>query len=353
VIAVSVRRRAGIREIENVALLYGLPTVFVILLWLGSAAVIFHDPFYWFHANGINLFGKGSTAVTGASAAAGSTVTRSAAFGVIAQKGVVSSASFILGHSLELYPGILGVLALLGVRLVTRGNRLAAILLVAFGLSIPALDMLIIQTGLGPFLRYQISVIPFAFVVAVFVLRGVRGKRSVVSSLVALGVTAVLGLSNLATADTLTNPAVAIQEAPLLAALAAGKNVPDATGVRNKIDIGAAITPKILALDKDGGRILCDSTTCFPIVLNAPNPKLFLVTSDRTFEASVAAPQTYGIEYFLVPALNGQGAFDYVNAHYPTLWQNGAGFATLVGRVDGDPSGQWRLYRIIGPTGAS
>jgi hypothetical protein len=352
VIAISVRRRASPREIENAALLYGLPAFFVVILWLGSAAIIFHDPLYWLHANGINILGKGSPAVTGA-AAAGTTVTRSTAFGVVTQKGVLSSSSFILGHSLALFPGIVAMLALLSVRLITRGNRLAAIMLVLFGLSIPMLDMLIIQTGLGPYIRYQISVIPFAFLIGVFVLRGVRGRRGVVSSFTALTVTVVLGLSNIGTAETLANPTLGIQEAPLITALASGKSVPAATGARDKIDIGAEITPSILALDKDGGRILCDSTTCFPIILNAPNPKLFVVTSDREFEAAVAAPQSYGIEYFLVPALTGQGAFDYVNVQYPTLWRNGAGFSTLVGGVDGDPAGQWRLYRITGPTGAA
>jgi hypothetical protein len=353
VIALSIRRRAGVQEIENAALLYGLPAIFVVLLWVGSAAVIFHDPLYWFHANGINIFGKGSSGAVAAAAAAGTTVTRSTAYGVVTQKGVFSSSAFILGHSLALFPGVVAMLGMLGVRLITRGNRLAAIMLVSFGLSIPVLDMLIIQSGLGPYLRYQISVIPFAFLVGVFVLRAAQGRRAIVSPFVALAVTLVLGLSNIGTAETLADPALGVQEAPLLTALSSGKTVPEATGVRDKIDIGAAITPQILALDRDGGRILCDSSTCFPIVLNAPDPKLFVVTSDRTFQAAVAAPQSYGIEYFLVPALTGQGAFDYVNVQYPTLWENGAGFSTLVGGVDGDPMGQWRLYRITGPTGAA
>ena len=42
----------------------------------------------------------------------------------------------------------------------------------------------------------------------------------------------------------------------------------------------------------------------------------------------------------------GQFAFDRLNVLYPALWFNGGGFATLVGTVDGDPMGQWRLYRI-------
>ena len=347
VIAISIRRRESLGAIENAALLYALPAVFVALLWLGTAAVIFNDPLYVFHANGIGILAsKSSAAAVANTAAAGTNVSRAEAFAVIQEPGIAKSARFVLGHSLLLYPGVLGMLAALSVRLVTRGNRLGLLMLIVAGLSVPALDMLIIQAGLGPYLRYQISVIPFTFVLAIFLLRGVRGYRGLASSLVAVGVIAILAFSNVETAQTISDPTVGLQEAPLVQALAAGKSVPAATGIRNKIDIGAEITPRILALDRDGGRILCDSTTCFPIILNAPKPTLFRVTSDRTFEASAAAPLDYGIEYFLVPAETGQGAFERLNVLYPTLWRTGGGFATLVGGVNGDPMGQWRLYRI-------
>jgi hypothetical protein len=254
----------------------------------------------------------------------------------------------VLGHSLQLYPGVVAILAALAVRMITRGNRVALVVLIACGLAIPIVDMVIIQKGLGPFLRYQIAVIPFTFVLAIFLLRGVRGFRGLRSSLLAVGVIAVLGLSNVQTAMTISDPSIGQQEAPLVDALAAGKPVPEATPVINKILIGMRITPNILALDRDHGRILCDSSTCFPIVLNAPDAaKIFRVTSDRSFQASAAAPREYNVEYFLVPALQGQGAFDQLNVLYPTLWKNGGGFASLVGVVNGDPSmGQWRLYRI-------
>ena len=347
VVAVAIRRRESRGGVENAALLYVLPALFMVMLWLGTAAVIFHDPLYWLHANGISFLSSNSaTADVANAAAAGSGVSRAEAFGVVSEKGFGSAAAFVLGHSLTLYPGVIALLAVVAVPLVTRGNRVGRLMVVLLGAAIPLMDMMIIQSGLGPYLRYQIQVIPFTFLLAVVLLRSVRSKRKVVSSLVAIAIVAVLSVSNLQTAQTLSNPSLGLQEAPLLTALAQGKSVPEATGIRNKIDIGAEITPQVLALDRDRGRILCDSTTCFPIILNAPDPTLFRVTSDRTFEASAAAPLDYGIEYFLVPALRGQGAFERLNVLYPTLWRDGAGFATLVGVVDGDPMGQWRLYRI-------
>lgn len=348
VIAISVRRRESIGAVENAALMYVLPAVFFVTLWLGTAAVLFNDPLYWLHANGIDvLASKTSAAAVANQAAAGSGVSRAQAFDNISEPGFAPAASFVLGHSLLLYPGVLGMLAALGVRMITRANRLALLILIAAGLSIPIVDMIIIQKGLGPFLRYQIAVIPFTFLLAFFLLRGVRGYRGPPSSLVAVGVIAILAFSNVQTALTISDPAVGQQEAPLVDALAAGKPVPDSTPVTNKIDIGARITPKILALDADHGRILCDSSACFPIVLNAPDAAaLFRVTSDRSFEASAAAPLEYGIEYFLVPIPKGQYAFDRLNVLYPTLWKFGGDFARYIGAVDGDPTGQWRLYQI-------
>ncbi|MBV8528521.1 MAG: hypothetical protein JOZ75_09415 [Candidatus Dormibacteraeota bacterium] len=348
VIAIGVRRRDSFGNVENAALMYALPAAFFVLLWLGTAAILFNDPLYWLHANGIDvLASKTSATAVANAAAAGSGVSRAQAFDNISVPGFGASASFVLGHSLQLYPGVLAMLAALGVRMITRGNRLALLVLLACGLAIPAVDMLIIQQGLGPFLRYQIAVIPFTFVLAIFLLRGVRGEHGLRSSLVAVGVIAVLALSNVQTAMTISDPSLGQQEAPLIDALAAGKPVPEATPVINKIIIGERITPRILALDRDHGRILCDSSTCFPIVLNAPNPTIFRVTSDRSFQASAAAPLEYRVEYFLVPALQGQGAFDQLNVLYPMLWKDGGGFASLVGVVNGDPSmGQWRLYRI-------
>ena len=53
VIVQSIRDRGNWRQVETQALLFGLPALFVLMLWLGSAAIIFHDPLYVLHANGV------------------------------------------------------------------------------------------------------------------------------------------------------------------------------------------------------------------------------------------------------------------------------------------------------------
>jgi hypothetical protein len=250
-----------------------------------------------------------------------------------------------------LFPAVVALLLLLIPRFLVQKNRLPTILLIAMGLSVPALDI-ILRTGvlgpqLGTQLRYQISIIPFTFLLAIYLLRSLRSRLHVYSSLVALALTLVLGLSNIGTAITLGLPNIAGEEAPLVAAISGGQTVPDVTGLPDPASFGAQLAQQIIALDADGGRILCDSRTCFSVILNAPNPYLFVVTSDRNFEAAAAQPTVYHVEYFLSfnPAV-GQGPADRLNALYPGLWEDGAGFGVRVGDIGG-----FRLYRIVGPTG--
>ncbi len=184
--------------------------------------------------------------------------------------------------------------------------------------------------------------IPYTFMVFVYILRSLKSRSGVLSSWVALGVVVVLGLSNVSTALTLGDPTISSDESPAVQALASNKTVEE-LGYPTSIQIGAAVAPRVEALDRDKGLIACDSTVCFPIILNAKDPKMFVVTSDRDFQAVIAQPQVYHVKYFLV-ANSGR---DELNIVYPGLWEDGAGFSSYVGDV-GDG---FRLYRITGPTG--
>jgi hypothetical protein len=198
---------------------------------------------------------------------------------------------------------------------------------------------------LAPVIRYQIAVIPFAFIVGIYLLRTLRGRR-VLSTVAAIAMAIALVVSTLLEAHTLANPLLAQQEAPLFAALGKHETVPQATGNQSPMDLGASLATNILALIPGQGRILCDSSTCFPIILNVPDAPRFVVTSDSIFEAAASQPQVYNVEYFLVPEPTGLGAFDRLNVLYPGLYQTGAGFSQLAGSYGG-----WKLYRITGPTG--
>ena len=345
VIVQSVRNGARWRQIETEALLYGLPALFVIGLWLGTAAVIFHDPLYLLHANGIGAHAAAGGG-GGATAAA-----RASAYGLVQIDSWKNAATVVINHVMLIYPAAALLLALVGARLLVKQRRVSGIMLLIFGVAIPALDVYLLRGGLSLVLRYQISVIPFTFLAVVYVLRSVKGKRAIVSSWLALTLAVLLAISNIMTAQTLGNPQIAEEESPVLAALSTGQPVVPG-GDYSAFNSGPQIVAQLLKLDIDNGVILCDSSTCFALNIAAPDPKLFAVTSDRNFEAAASQPHVYGVEYFLVPAPSGAGAVDHLNQLYPGLWQDGAGFAILVGEgPGGGPLQNWRLYRITGPTG--
>ncbi len=338
VVVQCVRNRASIREIETKALLFGLPAIFMVMLWLGSAAIIMHDPLYLAHASA-------SASANGVSRAAGYALVHTNTWG--------ETLNLVYGHSVLLFPGVIVFLVLLGARVLVKRNRIPGIMLVLFGLSTALVDTYLLHfAALGDNLRYQISVIPFTFLIAVFVLRSLRSSKAVVSSWVSLAMAGVLGISNVLCAQLLMDPEIGREQQPAIVAAITNSPITYDSGFPDAMAAGPTLSREVVALDTDNGHILCDSATCFPIVLTAPNPKLFVVTSDRDFEAAAAQPLVYHVEYFLVPAPAYIGAFDQLNILYPTLYAGGGGFATLVGTVgDGRQIGTYRLYRITGPTG--
>jgi hypothetical protein len=221
---------------------------------------------------------------------------------------------------------------------------------VVIGFAIPAFDILLLRYRPAHLLRYQIFVIPLTFLMAIYVLRSLRGRHGLVSSLMGLGMTLVLALSSLVSLQTLSNASIAAEESPVIHALTSGNTVHPALDY-SALATSAEIDRELLRLDWDHGVIQCDSSTCFPLNMLAPDPKMFLVTSDRIFESAAVEPRAYGVEYFLVPEPTGGGVIDRLNGLYPKLWLNGDGFATLVGEgKGGGPMTNWRLYRITGPT---
>ncbi len=96
------------------------------------------------------------------------------------------------------------------------------------------------------------------------------------------------------------------------------------------------------------GSVLLDDFLGFSIVLASSNPHQFVITSDRDFQVILADPTGTGVRYILVPQPINVGSLDALNRQYPTLYENGGGFATLVRQYvsQGVNDSNWRLYRI-------
>lgn len=98
----------------------------------------------------------------------------------------------------------------------------------------------------------------------------------------------------------------------------------------------------------DSGSVLMDTfNPCVPsLVLRSERPRQFVITNDRDFERTVADPQLFGVGYILVPHSGGIGNLDAINRTYPSLYETGAGLATLEKEFDSAACPAFRLYRV-------
>jgi hypothetical protein len=91
------------------------------------------------------------------------------------------------------------------------------------------------------------------------------------------------------------------------------------------------------------GAVLTDAANAFPIIMRSGDPRQFVITPDRDFQAILANPVQFGVLYVLVPS--GDPGHDAVTRAYPGMYSDGAGVAQLVGEFTRGPFA-WRLYRL-------
>lgn len=329
IVLCSIARKRSWREIETNVLLYALPVAFSLFLWIGSMAVIKGDPLYVIHnpyavAQGADVSSSTSSAVG------------------VAAPSWYTSATYSLSHWVELFPAILPIAALLILRMPFTRRRRVAITLLAMGLA-PILFhvYLIVHGGLAPNLRYSIDVIPITFVLICFLFRELSATFWLIPQVAAVFALLCVCPGDIFSAISMRDPLTAREESVAMAAVQSREPV---YGLDQD---GKLVADRVASLDTDHGLIALDSYQGFPIIVEAPDPKIFVITNDEDFEKSIASPGQFNIAYFLVPAPNGPVAkADRLNTLYPSLWDSGGGFATLVANVGG--GNNWRLYRITG-----
>lgn len=97
------------------------------------------------------------------------------------------------------------------------------------------------------------------------------------------------------------------------------------------------------------GSVLMDTFNTWGVWLASDDPKQFLITSDYDFLAALNRPWDFGVE-FVVATAPSLGDSDALSQRYPTLWADGAGFATRVLAVSGASGDErFRVYRVTGP----
>ena len=153
----------------------------------------------------------------------------------------------------------------------------------------------------------------------------------------------LVGPSVITTGIGMLNPAYGQEESPLLTPIVKHEPQGPTTFIGE-----TAIAAYLDSLHLPNGDIVIDnSVTCVPgIITNVANPKIFVIPNDRDFMSVLSDPKTFHADYVMLTA-NYQAGASQTNALYPSLFQNGQGFAHLFHQFPSDGCPTFRLYRVI------
>jgi hypothetical protein len=341
-------RRAGgsrqdrLREALSDGLVVASPPVGAFAAWAVASWIIVGSPFATF----TSTYGNSSQvdlAISGIRAAVGQTPG--------------AALWYVLEQIAGLEPMLPIILALGLVTALLRRDVRLLVPLALFGSVLGFSALLVVAGGSFGWLRFQITAIPLAVIVAGVVVSSVAATRpdrhrAQLAAMVAGSRRAiVVGIVGLALVGlpwgirTIFNPMLAREELPQLAGFVAGDG--DMPAAKRQFLVGREIARYLDGQSLAPGSVVIDVAVGFPIVLQSADPAQFVITPDRDFERVLADPVTFSAEYMLVPNPVGYAAVDKVGRTYPTLYQDGAGIATLVTEFgDGDPTSEWRLYEV-------
>ena len=196
-------------------------------------------------------------------------------------------------------------------------------------------------------LRYFITVVPLATLLAAFLViplgriadrsrAGVRALMALVIAMLAAGIPAAVGV--------MSDRNVGREEWYPVQSVTPFRGAATESLEVRQYRVGRQIAGYLDALDLPVGAVLVDVFTGFPIVLQSDNPRQFVVTSDRDFQAVVRDPVIFGVRYLLVPPSGGFGDLDAIARAHPAIYQLGPAEGRLVREFGDAPGTGWRLY---------
>ncbi len=174
-------------------------------------------------------------------------------------------------------------------------------------------------------------------------------ERTTLTTLMAL----VLATSLPVTASSMLNPALGKEEYGLRSAFWPDRHPPSEFWFYWFGEVSGNVAAWLDSQNLPEGSVLVDTFGVSRVWLESERPEQFVVRSDFDFFAKLNAPAEQGVQYILTQRPTGLGSLDAINLRYPTLWDDGAGIATVAMTVT-TPTGkpQFRIYRIKGSTPA-
>ena len=310
--------------------IFVLPAVAAVAGWAFASWVIIGEPFAQFSSE------YGNSALV---ARAGDLSS------IVPDPTKLGRAWFYLGQVLTAAP-IVVVVALAAFAFTRASNRRAVAALAVFGTPIAVQVMFSYQGSTFPWFRYSISAVVLCGLLVLVLGPASSWVRWLAVALLVPGIVSSFAVMSSGDLGTIDDVDVISQ----LGAVRDGSVDRDASWLGRSQRIAADIDAMG---EVDPGSVICDASVCFPILVNAPRPEVYVIPSDRDFQPMAANPGRFGVRYILLgnPAVSGA---DAVAAAFPGIWDaEGAPVAEVVAEWgDADhPRTNYRLLRIKDPLG--
>jgi hypothetical protein len=88
-----------------------------------------------------------------------------------------------------------------------------------------------------------------------------------------------------------------------------------------------------------------DSSSSFSVIMSVKAPQRLFISNDTGYFKVLANP-VGTVKYLLVLDPATEGAVNTINITYPTLFENGSSWATLVWDSGEQTINHWRIYEI-------
>ncbi len=301
-------------EIQGSIVLYFLPILFSVFLWIVANWLIMGDPFYFLRGEYSNI--EQSNFIGGE---------------LKKLKGNLVDAIYYATKMIaHLYPVFFATLIYAIYKQFSKIS-LITISIIFLSLSIILFHILMLLKGVSyGWLRFYIYIIPFSFILFSITIENVRKKMLVATLFITL-----FFISNIYSLKSISDKNYGKEECHVIEAIKG--HFDENYSYIKDMEVVDYINKNNLTNKK----IIVDDFTGFGIILNSLNPKIFINNSDKEFKNSLENPRQYA-DYILVRRPTGIGIIDAINKKYPDMFTKGASYLRL--KKD---FGIWRLYEII------
>lgn len=324
-----VKKNYSFNKAESSAVMFILPVMFIVFIWLFASWLIVGSPTYFLNSSY-------SFTPHDAKQLASNTV-------LSAAKGnILLSIQFVMERILFLSAVFFPFLILVLAKLRNKANRISGLTIVGFALSVIFAHTMLVFLGKSyGELRYFIYVIPFSYIFLLFLFKDtlkttLKNYKYTAAFLVA--VVLMLATSGL-TYYAMLQPKYGNQEYVLMNVLL-NKNTDKNYALDKEEEIAKYISANVKTRS-----VIVDDSVGFTIVYLSRNPNLFIETVDSDFKKILNNPINTEAKYMLISDQNTHSGIDILNEAYPKMFEEGEEFVTLE-----KDWGDWKLYKIKSPT---